>query len=632
MSDVFFDLLPMPRVIAVGQAALRLPGALRLENTGIDNARQAQLAQLGELVLDPWLGGGEAVVVRAVLTPDFALPEAAGIAPALQAQAYELTIDREITLVAGQEAGLRHGLQTLKQLLENGAKSGNLLRCRIADWPRLASRGIHFDLAREMEYRPAHLKRVVELLAYLKMNTLHLYLENKFAYPSAPGVAPPNVMTPAQARELCDYAALFGITVIPQVNTLGHMEHFLHGEYEALREDPANSYNLCPTHPQARPFLAGLIADVAAAFRSPFIHVGYDESHSGVCPRCQAVGSPQEILADHLNWLNEQVKSHGARTMIYGDKFLSPRDFPRADAVNGGTPAQARAALSRVSRDILITDWHYTAPYGGTIRALVDAGFEVHCVTATNIYWHDSIPLHRGHHWIAESIDRAVENGATGAFNSNWEYYRGQFFDNFWFFQALAAERQWTDRPHDYVTFGDRCSSRLWGVEKDYYSDIAGLAEACPTYRRNHFLDRDVFEPFPWSGQIRFDHLELGDYLIRQVETLRGEAKRNADILRMLDLPGHILRYLGARALGIHLCNLALAERDRARALNALDGIREVALQLQARLDDGYRIYGGAVVDRQRLQAHLDQLSESMTAIGHAEDTDLLKMVLPEGM
>jgi len=48
------------------------------------------------------------------------------------------------------------------------------------------------------------------------------------------------------------------------------------------------------------------------------------------------------LLADHLNWLNGEVKKHGARTMIYGDKFLSRQDFPRLDAANGGTPAEAR--------------------------------------------------------------------------------------------------------------------------------------------------------------------------------------------------------------------------------------------------------------------------------------------------
>ena len=109
------------------------------------------------------------------------------------------------------------------------------------------------------------------------------------------------------------------------------------------------------------------------------------------------------MLAEHLNWLNQEVKQHGARTMIYGDKFLSPEEFPRSDAVNGGSIEEAHTALERVDRDVIITDWHYIAPFGGSTRYLVNQGFTVYTVSATNLFWHDSIPLARGHWWIVES-------------------------------------------------------------------------------------------------------------------------------------------------------------------------------------------------------------------------------------
>jgi hypothetical protein len=128
--------------------------------------------------------------------------------------------------------------------------------------------------------------------------------------------------------------------------------------------------------------------------------------------------------------------------MIYGDKFLSPEEFPRSDAVNDGSIEEAHTALDRVDRDVIITDWYYITSFGGSTRYLVNQGFTVYTVSATNLFWHDSIPLARGHWWIVETLDRGIEDGVVGAFNSNWEFYPGQFFDNFWFFQALAAERQ----------------------------------------------------------------------------------------------------------------------------------------------------------------------------------------------
>ncbi len=613
MSDLCRNLIPFPRRITQTGEPMKTPRSISLAFQGLAPDDEQAMRALAAIIMPSWLR--QTGQVRFAVKVGLSRKNASllRIPAHLRNEAYSLRIGRDILIEATHPAGLRHALQTLRQLLEDGGARGVLPRCQIVDWPRIASRGIHLDLARESEYRPAHIRQVVETIAYFRMNTLHLYLENKFVFPSAPEVAPPGVMTPRQARELVEYAKTFGITVIPQIPTMGHMEHFLHGPYAELREQPADSFNLCPSHERARPFLAGLIADIADAFRSPFLHVGYDESRSGICARCRARGTPQRILAEHLNWLDSEVRRHGARTMIYADKLLSPDSFPRADATNGGTPKEAAEVLRSVSRDIIITDWHYTAPFGGTLAALVREGFETHLASATNIYWHDSIPLHAGHHWIAETIEQAVAAGATGAFNCNWEIERGQFFDNFWFFQALAAERQWSDAPHDYAAFGPRFSRRFWGVEVDRYSELAGLAEVTPVRRREILFDAHILTPLPL--QARFDYIESGRHIEAQAAALKREATRRSDTLRALDIPGLMIRYFGSRALGMAMLDKAFAAGSKAGAVQALESIKSVAVEVKARLERGYAIYGGAVKDRGRVQIHIDSITRMIAAI-----------------
>lgn len=615
MGDFLDNLIPRPCSVTVLPGASQTPTRVECHTPGLDVASAGQFTRLAGLVLRDWLkpGFGHRLTVEVSLVPDLAGPPGRRIPAQFVPEAYELVVDRQAALRATDYSGLQRGVQTLKQVLENAAQFRTLPHFRVTDWPRIAHRGIHFDLAREMEYRPAFLRRVVERVAYFKMNTLHLYLENKFAYPSCPQAAPANVMTPKQAQELCRYAERLGVTIIPQIPTLGHMEHFLHGDLAEMREDPANPFNLCPCHPRARPFLAGLIRDVAEAFRAPFIHAGYDESSSGACARCRERGTASAILADHLNWLNEQVKQCGARTMIYGDKFLSRDQFQRSDAVNGGSIAEADAALDRVDRDILITDWHYTSPYGETTRHFVERGFEVHIASATNIYWHDSLPLLRGQHWIVDTTDRAIEAGATGAFNTNWEYYRGQFFDNTWYFQALAAERQWSAAKHDFMGWGRRFSSRFWGVETDYYSDLVALAEATPTERTRKFLDSPVLADFP--VQVRYDYIQVGDHIGEQARRLRKEALRNRDTLRLLDIYGVIIRYVGVRAYQQEVARCALKAGDGARVAGALSAMLAEAERVASRLEQGYRLYGGAVQDRGRIQAHKESLARMLTRL-----------------
>lgn len=610
MSGLYKNLLPLPRVLMAGDSLVPWREGISLACQGLTSEQSDDFSRLTRLVFDKKLAAN-GLGVSVLLDPHHMTPELVGVPQRLREEAYELTVDgRGVCLTAAHYVGLQRGVMTVKQWLEDASSTG-VPGCRIVDWPRLAMRGIQYDFAREMECRPEHLRRIIERIAYFKMNTFHLYLEGAFAFASAPEITPQGAITPDQARELRDYARLFGVMLIPQISTLGHMNMLLHGPYEELREQPQSSFNLCPTHPQARPFLAGLIRDVAEAFAPPFIHLGYDESNSCRCERCQQQGTPSDLLAAHLNWLNQEVKSYGARSMIYGDMFLSGHDFPMSDAVNGGTPEAARAALARVSRDIVITDWHYTAPVGESFAYLVDQGFEVHLASAVNTYWHDSIPFRRAHHWIADTTDCAVAQGISGAFNCNWELYRGIFFENNWFFQGLAAERQWTDRVHDHMTFSARFAARFWGVDRDYYADIAGLLETMPFNRRVAFLDSGVLADMG-APEARLSYEALADYLDKQIAAFRGAVQRNGDSLQMLDLPVLIVRYMGARMSNLHMARLAFERGDREQAIAAFGQIHSVALRLREKMETGYRLYGGAKRDLERLDNHFQEIEQFM--------------------
>lgn len=619
MNHFFDTLIPQPRVITPHPGSCEFPCDLSVDIKGLVAAEQVDCERFAHIVLKPWMrkSSGPALVVEARVSPNAGIPGLPRLSREITTQAYVLVIDKGlITVDACDIAGLRYGIQTLRQLLENAEECGVLPHCRILDWPRLSARGIHYDLAREMEYRPTHLKKVVERLAYFKMNQLHLYIENKFAYRSCPQVAPPGVMTPRQAWTLCRYAELFGITVIPQVATLGHMGYYLHGKLARFREDPKSPANLCPTHPEVRPWLAGFLADIAEAFRSPYIHIGYDESRSGICRRCRRHGTPRDILVEHLNWLNAEVKKLDAQTMIYGDKFLSRQTFPLQDAANGGTASDAREALAQVNRDIIITNWHYTAPYSGTTRYLVEQGFVVYGVTANNIFWHNAVPVRRGPHWIVETVDRDIAEGAVGAYNCNWELYRGQIFDNVWFLNALAGERFWTDKPHNYVTWGRRFSSRFYGMSEDYYSEVMGLAEVVPSSRRVAFLDCHVLEiPMPEFGDGRQCFPETGEYLINEARKFRKAAERNADSLRLFHMPGEIVRYIGIRLRQRVMLETALHRGQKSEAARALKVIREAAEQIKACCNEAYRVYGYAVQDRERIQEHIDTLDRCLALV-----------------
>jgi hexosaminidase len=97
-------------------------------------------------------------------------------------EAYRLQIgkDRNITITGTDNAGVFYGIQTLMALLPVNALLGisDVVRMEvmtIEDAPRFQYRGIHIDVARNFQEKETIL-RILDLLAFYKINTLHFHL------------------------------------------------------------------------------------------------------------------------------------------------------------------------------------------------------------------------------------------------------------------------------------------------------------------------------------------------------------------------------------------------------------------------------------------------------------------------
>ena len=92
-------------------------------------------------------------------------------------EGYKLTLnDRGVEIVAADDTGLFYGTQTLLQLFV--MPRINTLPCiRIHDWPRYKLRSFMIDMGRA-PYSMALIKRTIRILSRLKMNLLHLHLND----------------------------------------------------------------------------------------------------------------------------------------------------------------------------------------------------------------------------------------------------------------------------------------------------------------------------------------------------------------------------------------------------------------------------------------------------------------------
>lgn len=242
--------------------------------------------------------------------------------PDLGAEGYDLRIKPEaVLLTANTEAGLFHGVQTIRQLLP--IEGVPRLPCLwIQDAPRLPWRGVLLDVSRH--FMPLEfLREFVDLIAFHKYNVLHLHLtddqgwrieidgwprltevgawrsESMIGFAGSgvfDGVPHGGFYTQRELRELVDFAAARGVRIMPEIDLPGHVRAAL-AAYPELGNRPSRrlpvwtewgvSPDILGVHDGALSFCQDVFTQTADVFPFPYVHVGGDE-----CPTIQWETSP----------------------------------------------------------------------------------------------------------------------------------------------------------------------------------------------------------------------------------------------------------------------------------------------------------------------------------------------------
>lgn len=271
--------------------------------------------------------------------------------------------------------------------------------------------GWMYDIAREQSPREDVLREMLTRSLAAGYNAVGLYLEHRFAYPSAPFAAGPGSLTADVVRRLRAEFQPRGLRIIPFLNTLGHMEGFIRAEGgQWLAEGPSGfgGAQICATRPACAKFAQNLVADILEVFDDEWVHLGGDETRQlGQCPRCAARaaevgrgGLYAQYYAPLCRWVIEQ----GRRPCLWGDMLI---EHP--------------GALDSLPRQTLIFDWHYDRRPRESTRMFHQRGFDVVCCPAVHTFdasW-CFLELTQGN--IDEHAQDAESLGALGVLVTSWE-------------------------------------------------------------------------------------------------------------------------------------------------------------------------------------------------------------------
>jgi hexosaminidase len=224
-------------------------------------------------------------------------------------EAYRLSASaRGVEIIAQDGHGLFNGIQTLAQLAAKGTDGKwTVPPVKIEDYPRFPWRGYLLDPARDFRAK-AEILRIIDLLAFHKLNVLQLHLTDdqgwRVEIPRYPklteiGARLPNssgqkgegwFYSRADVAEIVRYAAQRFVTVVPEIEMPGHSGAATTA-YPELGCQGRPSEELCVGKEATSSFAANVLDEFMAQFPSPYIHVGADEvqpEHWRACPVCKA--------------------------------------------------------------------------------------------------------------------------------------------------------------------------------------------------------------------------------------------------------------------------------------------------------------------------------------------------------
>jgi hexosaminidase len=285
-----------------------------------------------------------------------------------------------VRIEAATPTGLRHGVQTLRQLLPPqvfGSWSPSEVTwavpgVRVADRPRFAWRGSHLDVGRH--FMPLDfLHRYVELLAQHKLNRLHLHLTEdqgwRFEVKRYPrltevgawraeserglagtgdydGTPHGGWYSQDELRELVAFADRRGVVIVPEVDLPGHVtaalaaypELGVDGRPHEVARDWGIFTSVLNIEESTMAFVEQVLGELLDVFPFPFIHIGGDE-----CPTTEWETDPRvqermrELGIDDASgiqpWFTRRMCAflleRGRRPVVW-DEAATPALDPRA--------------------------------------------------------------------------------------------------------------------------------------------------------------------------------------------------------------------------------------------------------------------------------------------------------------
>ena len=413
-----YPIWPLPRESRYQEARLILTDAVVVVPEG-DRKAQWPGRLLAELVADQF---GVALPVAVGSAPEGRTPIVVGEASAAAvaaaagragmlvpeaAEGYLLAIDADGAVVAGHDQrGALYAVSSFVQLVHRwGKQSVAIRRALVRDWPALPVRWVHLylpgrdqlgfarrylrdfllrfkfngivlevgggmRLASHPEISSGWRRTVAEWYAHGETmdkfgEGIPLGTARRFAASLHVGVGGGGYIEQDDVRRLAEWAELYGLEVVPEVQALSHT-YYIASARRDVAEDPEMAWpdSYCPSNPESYRILFDVLDEYVDVLRPKRVHIGHDEWRAGAfCPRCRGKDTGALYAEDVLK-IQSHLKQKGIETWIWGDHFVDGHNRFAKQWSEGGVvryekpdTASARDRIAAETRELHVLNW-----------------------------------------------------------------------------------------------------------------------------------------------------------------------------------------------------------------------------------------------------------------------------------
>ena len=252
------------------------------------------------------------------------------------------------------EAQFFRGLGLLRERLAGGTAPFEQTEA-----PVFRGLGASFDLSRNAVMTVDALKRMLCRMALMGYNEAYLYTEDTYALPEYPFFGYQRGRYGAEdLRALDGWAAALGIELIPCIQTLGHLERFLHWESSApLRDTPDV---LLAGDEETYRLIEAMLRRCRACYRTKKIHLGMDEAMNlglGGYLKKNGYHESFDIMLRHVERVGALARKHGFEPMMWSDMYFrcaSPNDDYYEDDIE-----IPQTVIDAAPADMTLVYWDY---------------------------------------------------------------------------------------------------------------------------------------------------------------------------------------------------------------------------------------------------------------------------------